>query len=450
MLGWIVGAALLLVAAYLVAFGSRIATIISNLTLRCARATTAPNGALLEPGAAVVAVFVQFLHELQALFAVPIVGTFSALLDRGQRLADWLFFGPDSPSKLTSRERSLSCPALAELENSDRAIDACTEMLSEFERHRRGRRLSYGSRMPRVPSMPILAEGDNEDALLAKECIEEAKERIEEAARSPAKRLEDELGEVIARHASERIGGLPHCVVLGDPRVGKSSVIAALEQFAAKQAVKVRFVEGLPCHGQDRFYSQVGVCLVVCDLALLAGADARDDVPTGASEESPPSPPGSRVGAAADADSESLGQYVERHHRQLCKASGAADAPVAARHPKTIVLANKSDLTPAPLTEIAALDATHIFVAGSAACGTNMVSLWRLIETCAAPRLEAAAPGSPKVSEGELSPGRASHTPPPSRNATPDGGLADRGCLFTHDWRDSPRLTRRRVATSSQ
>ena len=52
---------------------------------------------------------------------------------------------------------------------------------------------------------------------------------------------------------------------------------------------------------------------------------------------------------------------------------------------RKIVLCNKSDLTPCPVTESAALGGS-IFLAGSAQRGTNMRELWRLVCVCAAPR----------------------------------------------------------------
>ena len=52
---------------------------------------------------------------------------------------------------------------------------------------------------------------------------------------------------------------------------------------------------------------------------------------------------------------------------------------------RKIILCNKSDLFPCPMPQLVELDVGAVFLAGSAAKGTNMAALWRLIHVYAAP-----------------------------------------------------------------
>lgn len=362
---------------------SAIVALVARLALRAsnalARVTVAADGSLLTPGGAAVAVLEELLHELEQFCAGYGLGGF--------------VFGRAPAGRPSSRERSRACPALNELPNSDRAIDAYADALEEFERHRTGRRLSYGKRTSRTPSFPRINEdpvAETEHAML---------QSSEDGAHSPARRLEDE---------SPREP--PQCVVLGDAAVGKSTVIGALKAHAEEHGVRVRFVEGVPSCASD----QVGIVLVVWSPASAvtpssplipssdSGSSMGDDQPTGESAE-PPAGAFACGGAQLEPEAatqpaaESLAAYVARHVRLMQQASESPHLPGKGmlsskpwRPPKTtLVLANMSDAHPCPHTEFEALGPEHIFLAGSAALGTNMHNLWRLVEQCAKPRQEA-------------------------------------------------------------
>ena len=327
---------LVIAAGYLLMTATRLSSVLIS-------ATVTETGQLATPGAAMGVLLKMFVQELQDQFAFPVIWTMGAV-----RAHTWL---RRESRSLCGSGKSLSCPALMENLHSPSAVEACTDMLEEFERHQRGRRLTFGVRTPRLPSMPALAEADaeNEDASFLLE---------EQQQRSPAKMLAREaktLAAVCMHHAIAKCGGLPHVVVLGDAGVGKSAVMEALQALASEAGcVQLRCVEGLPCGaaparrtraaaggpsppappprlfpaspprpvsraGDARFYAQVGIALVVWDAGRGAGAGQ------------PPR--------------ESLAAYVERHLAQLRHASEGA------RLPKLVVLSNKSDATLCPMSE---------------------------------------------------------------------------------------------------
>mmetsp|Transcript_2091 Transcript_2091/g.7254 ORF Transcript_2091/g.7254 Transcript_2091/m.7254 type:complete len:523 (-) Transcript_2091:139-1707(-) len=152
----------------------------------------------------------------------------------------------------------------------------------------------------------------------------------------------------------------PHVVVLGDERVGKSTVVGRLRLAARTRDVPLRVHEGLPA------------CLPACaappDLSAVSTA-----VIVWTAEA------GCLCGP--------LDGYVDRYLR-LLQAAAPGKPPR-----QTIVLCNRTDECPCPLPEIACLMQKRpqaIFLAGSALRGTNMAPLWRFVETCAAPRLQGA------------------------------------------------------------
>ena len=64
-------------------------------------------------------------------------------------------------SRKAAVRKSLSCPALMELENPQEAVLACAEMFTKFEE--RAPRASFaGKSMPKTPSLPALVEGSSE------------------------------------------------------------------------------------------------------------------------------------------------------------------------------------------------------------------------------------------------------------------------------------------------
>ena len=94
-----------------------------------------------------------------------------------------------------------------------------------------------------------------------------------------------------------------------------------------------------------------------------------------------------RLGARADGKrgSGKLGAGAGR------RGKGESVATMEARlvkllHSRKIVLCNKTDVQPCPLPDIAQLESSTIFLAGSATRGTNMRELWRRVEACAARR----------------------------------------------------------------
>lgn len=172
-------------------------------------------------------------------------------------------------------------------------------------------------------------------------------------------------------------------VVLGDRGVGKSVVIRVLREYAGKTPLDV--CEGLP-ETEETLAQAVHSC---APLIVWNAADS----------------------------SQSLVEYVSDHIQQLTKvlcahamanrnksargggatgggAGGASGETAAAMESRLVkmltarklVLCNKTDIQPCPLPEIAALDSSTYFLAGSALRGTNMRELWRRVETCAAPR----------------------------------------------------------------
>ena len=149
----------------------------------------------------------------------------------------------------------------------------------------------------------------------------------------------------------------PHLIVLGDVGTGKSTVIRVLQGFAASNGVVIDVYEGLPQSHEKSVDLASAVPLVVWD----AVDDARG----------------------------TLKNYVNRHVKALTAAlssQGGSSKEREALVARLLVLANKSDAQPCPLPEIHALDKKTVFMAGSAAKGTNMLTLWRRVEVYAVPR----------------------------------------------------------------
>ena len=100
---------------------SAIVALVARLALRAsnalARVTVAADGSLLTPGGAAVAVLEELLQELQQFCAGHGLGGF--------------VFGQALSGRPSSAQKARSCPALNELPNSDRAIDAYADALEE-------------------------------------------------------------------------------------------------------------------------------------------------------------------------------------------------------------------------------------------------------------------------------------------------------------------------------
>ncbi|KOO32171.1 hypothetical protein Ctob_007672 [Chrysochromulina tobinii] len=168
--------------------------------------------------------------------------------------------------------RSLSCPALVELK-STRAVKACADMLAAFDERSDGRRSKPA---PYVPSMPRVAESAGENS----------------NAWSPRS-------------------------------VGKSTVIAVLEGFAASNNVLLSVVEGKPTARE----------------ALVAATPLV-------------------VWDAVDEQRGSLKEYVARHLKQLTHEL-ASKKEQEALVSRLLVLCNKSDLQPCPIPELRSLDGVN-------------------------------------------------------------------------------------------
>jgi len=302
--------------------------------------------------------------------------------------------------------RSLSCSAIVDL-HSKRAIDACADMYQAFEERSPGGRRRPS--IPRTPSLPTLEESENESStsgsfvcrrtqsfpqcspLKSKEFAARASESQSAAfvARhlpaaaawlrtdSTAEVLADEDGatEVETTETTEEMSS-PRLIVLGAALVGKSSVIDALQAFAAKQGVALNVLEGLPACRSE----------LVSSVPLLIW-DAVDDA------RGP------------------LCEYVRTHTRALVKelatgaASGQLELQTARLLSRLLVLCNKTDLRQCPAYEREKLPPSARFVEGSARDGTGVAQLWRLVEACAVPMSKGLLP-TPRLphsgeSEGE-------------------------------------------------
>jgi len=299
--------------------------------------------------------------------------------------------------------RSLSCPGLVELKSSP-ALDACADMMAAFDtvELESPKRFHSPTRMRRNQSL---------------ETLEEEGHRQEQAAPSVASA--PPRASPSARMFASALTPVPltTLVVLGAPSVGKSAVIQTLKNFAQRSGVSLNiFEQGVPqqCAGWVQSilpHLQHCVPLVVWDAvgngqhashrlnlaeyisfhihtlvhevcgALRKGAVARA-VAYG----------GDHGCAALDTDGEA-DAYREGSKEAEDEPPVPVESPAAMESrlsrmfgARKLVLCNKSDLQPCPLPETAALDASTIFLAGSARRGTNMRELWRLVETCAAPR----------------------------------------------------------------
>ena len=169
----------------------------------------------------------------------------------------------------------------------------------------------------------------------------------------------------------------PHLIILGDARVGKSTLIDVLQGFATRKGVELMILEGRS--------SDLPACA-----AALSSSQCHSLVPLVVWDADNPMP---------------LVDYVTHHLNELVSAIGERPnaptggdpcaSPKASRaarltrqlQNRLLVFCNKTDELPCPLPQLAALDPSTIFLAGSALRGTNMRELWRLVETCAAPRL---------------------------------------------------------------
>ena len=136
---------LVLAVGWLVMAATRLSSLLVS-------ATVTETGQLATPGAAMAVLLKMCLEEMDFTSSFPVLATVGAMLI-GQKQA--------ASRRSTMMERSLSCPALVESLPSPRAVEACADMLADFEAHKTGRRLLWGSRSPkRVQSMPTLEEAE--------------------------------------------------------------------------------------------------------------------------------------------------------------------------------------------------------------------------------------------------------------------------------------------------
>ena len=221
-------------------------------------------------------------------------------------------------SRKAAVRKSLSCPALMELENPQEAVLACAEMFTKFEE--RAPRASFaGKSMPKTPSLPALVEGSSEgESGLGRAAASSSNSDVD---------LTDLLG--MSGSAAEHA---PHVVVLGDARVGKTAVIESLESFDPEG--RLRMVEGLPPAG-DGFYARVLVALVVWDAAYASLPDVLTSTDGRFSGSGDFGPSG-----LADGDLETLAEYVDRHMRALRAEPGASSIV------RVVVFCNKTDAVP--------------------------------------------------------------------------------------------------------
>jgi len=273
-------------------------------------------------------------------------------------------------------KRSMSCPAVVEL-NSPPALNACAELFASFDARQNKRRM-----MPRVPSMPTLAEVEREDgSFRSRRPSVEDEASFNKCSRQGSRRASREkqegkdappsvLGLLIddtspansisaldlgrSRRASSEGASLsvrpepPHVIVLGERLAGKSAIISSLEGFAERQGVQLNAVKGLDTLTNSPQLAQV-VPLVVWDA----------EQPT------------------------TLSECVTRHMGELLTVLQERPNSAFAKelHGKLVVMCNKTDAEPCPLPELSALDPKTTFLAGSSLRGTNMDALWRLIRS---------------------------------------------------------------------
>ena len=137
---------LVLAVGWLVLAATRLSSLLVS-------ATVTETGQLATPGAAMAVLLKMCLEEMDFTSSFPVLATLGAMLV-GQQKAS---------RRQKSMERSLSCPALVENLPSPQAVEACADMLADFEAHKTGRRLLYGSsRIHRIQSMPTLEEAETE------------------------------------------------------------------------------------------------------------------------------------------------------------------------------------------------------------------------------------------------------------------------------------------------
>ena len=137
---------LVLAVGWLVLAATRLSSLLVS-------ATVTETGQLATPGAAMAVLLKMCLEEMDFTSSFPLLATFVAMFVKQKQTS----------RKQKSLERSLSCPALVENLHSPRAVEACADMLADFEAHKTGRRLFYGSsRVQRVQSMPTLEEAETE------------------------------------------------------------------------------------------------------------------------------------------------------------------------------------------------------------------------------------------------------------------------------------------------
>lgn len=268
--------------------------------------------------------------------------------------------------------RSLSCPGLVEL--SREALDACANMMAEFDD-----RKQYGTpdrmRSRRQPSLPPVVENPSAEGSVSGPPLQEhAQMELSEAALRtstllPAVAEEPSLTSAAttqatqATHADAERDGTqttsseariqllqPNVVVLGKEKVGKSTVIEAIEARASGAGVELSLMEGVASTYSDECYSKVGLALIVWD---------------------------------AGSASVPLTEYKDEHLRTLRHVM-----PIdSTLNVQTLILCNKTDVTPCPMPEASSLPSDVLFIAGSAKRGTNMDNLWRYVEKYAVPRV---------------------------------------------------------------
>ena len=311
-------------------------------------------------------------------------------------------------------KRSLSCPALVELQ-SQSVITACADMLVAFEEATpellsipaaslSPRSFSLAGKLSRTPSLPTLVEVGEPSPPAPAPVVppKPTAQSLSTAGGSP-------LGVETLRlevPPSPPLDLPRSLLVLGDRHAGKTRLVQALQAEALRRGAELCVHEGL----------HPGVNHLATPLIVWDAASAAD----------------------------SLAECVGRHVRSLLDAverGGGAqpDAPSLSRlRERVLVFCNHRQPGVAPAHNRAALASTVRVVSGSAARGEGVPALWRLVETCAVARPKGCAPkgidfaeaarsgerrrGRPlEAAERETSDKSSSPSPDSSAQASPTG-----------------------------
>ena len=168
-------------------------------------------------------------------------------------------------SRKAAVRKSLSCPALMELENPQEAVLACAEMFTKFEE--RAPRASFaGKSMPKTPSLPALVEGSSEgESGLGRAAASSSNSDVD---------LTDLLG--MSGSAAEHA---PHVVVLGDAGGGCAEAGSDTATAFAQPPSQPR-VLSLCAEVLSRSFSESArhSDFVACSAELLLAVLERDDL----------------------------------------------------------------------------------------------------------------------------------------------------------------------------